>query len=114
MRLGLAPHGRSNPEREDDRADAGRADPPPRRKSVRIAERGRADRRTCADVRGEHRREDEPGAEAAAGDEEIGCAAHASSHPGAEGHQRERIDDRIARYRFNAGRERPDTREYSW
>ena len=47
------------------------ADPPPRRDAVAVAEPGRADRRAGADVGREHRRENQPGSELPAGDEEV-------------------------------------------
>ena len=66
---------RADPERERNRSDRRRPHPPPRRDAIAIAEAGRADRRSGADVGREHRRKDERRAEPPSGDEEIRSAA---------------------------------------
>ena len=74
----------ASPGRSRRRARASRSPPirpttTPRRR--RVAERGGADRRSRADVRRQHRREDQSGTERASGDEEIRRAVHAPADP---------------------------------
>ena len=82
-----------DPERQDRAAERGRSHPPPRRDAARIAERGRVDGRSGADVRGQHRREDQARAERAAGDEEIRCAADAAADQLADADQQGRVGE---------------------
>ena len=74
VRGGDLPHRRPDPEREHDRSDRRRSDPPPRGDPAAVADGRGADRRSRADVRGEHRREDQPWSELAPRDEEIARA----------------------------------------
>jgi hypothetical protein len=93
VRFGDAPDARPDPQRQRDRADAGRTHPPPRGQPVAIAEAGGANRRSAADVRRQERREQQPGAQLTPGDEEVARAAHAPADPQAERNLRERVDD---------------------
>jgi hypothetical protein len=68
---GDPPHRRADPERQRCRSDRRGSHPPPRGDALQIALRGGAYRRSRADVRREHRGEDEAGAELAPGHEEI-------------------------------------------
>src|SRR5687768_13174631 len=76
-----APETRAHPERQDERADAGRAIPPPGREAVRIGVAGGADRRSGADVCGKERREDGGGRQAASCNEEVGASSDAPRDP---------------------------------
>ena len=91
VRGGLPSHRGTNPEGEHDGPDGRRTDPPPRRDAVRVAERGRPDGRSGADVRGEHRRKQQPGAETPARNEKVAGTPHAASDPQTERHQHERV-----------------------
>ena len=94
---------RADPQRQGDRADRRRSDPPHAGEAVAVAEGGGAHGRPGADVRGEHRREDQPGSEAAAGDEEIVRSADAAADPEAEGDLRGGIGDEQRQVRHQRG-----------
>ena len=86
-----APHGGSDPESEHERSDAGRADPPPDAEPVAVGEPRRADGGAGPDVGGQQRGEEQEGAEATAGDEEVGrvaAPAGRSRPPGPSGRPR--------------------------
>src|SRR5947207_3382596 len=93
MRLGFTAHRGTDPEREHDRPDSRRSHPPHRGDAVRVPERRRADCRSGADIRREHRRKQQAGAETPARDKEIAGSAHASPDPESKGHQRQRVAD---------------------
>src|SRR5262245_54560191 len=73
-----------------------RAAAPPGGQAVSVAETGRADGRSPADVGGEHRREDEAGAEPAAGDEEVPRARDPPADPQPETDQQRRVAEQEA------------------
>ncbi len=87
------PQSRRNKERKHDRPQPRRSDPPPRTESVSIREPGGADRRTGADVGGEHRCEDQSRSETATGDEEFAAAAHEARSPDPDPDDTDGIDD---------------------
>src|SRR6185436_3228 len=93
VRLREAPEPRCHPDRKDNRSKAGRADPPPGAEPIAIRERGGPNGGAGPDVRGDHRREDKPGPEPAAGDEKISAVADESSRPQAERDNAHRVDD---------------------
>ena len=72
---------------------AGRPDPPPRGEAVAIAEARGADRRSGADVRRQHRREQQARAERAAGDEEVARPLQPRATHTPERDLRERVGD---------------------
>ena len=90
--LGQRPEPRPHPEGEHERRQARRSAPPPRAQAVAVGEAGGVDRGAGADVGREHRREDEAGTEAAAGDEEVAAAAHEARRPQAEADDGDRVD----------------------
>ena len=81
---GHAPDGRTDPEREHDRTDRRGSHPPECGQAVAVREARRPDGRSRADIRREHRGEQQPGPEGAAGDEEVARRAHTTSDPDAE------------------------------
>ena len=88
----LPPHARPDPERQHERADPGRSVPPPGAQPFGVSERRGADGGARADVGREKRREQEPGAQASSGDEEL-AGARAPADPQPERDEEDRIGD---------------------
>ena len=104
--LGEAPQPGAHPEREDDRPDARRPHPPPRAEAVAVPERGRPHGRPRPDVGREQGREEEPGPEAAARDEEVAGAGDPPAVPQPDRHEQSRVaeDDGEVEVHGSAGR----------
>src|SRR5262249_45956720 len=83
----------ADPQGQQCLTDGRGSDPPPRRDSARVAEGRRSDRGTGADIRREHRGEDQPGTELPPGHEEIAGAAHTPPERDANRDQTGRVDD---------------------
>src|SRR5262249_7396941 len=96
VRRGQPANPRPDPQREHDRAESRRADPPPGGQAVSVAETGRAAGRSPADDGGEHRPEDAAGAGRPAGDEEVPRARAPPADPQPETDQQRRVAEQEA------------------
>ena len=85
-----------------ERARAPPIRPTTTRSALAIGEPGGADRRARADVGGQHRREDQPGTEAAAGDEELAARPDEARGPEAEADDAEGVDDEEGEMKVSA------------
>src|SRR6185503_19329334 len=92
-RIRFLPDARSDPEREDQRAEARAAVPPPCGQAIAIGMTCGTNRRAGADVGREKRRKEQPRTERSAGDKKLGRAANAAADVRAQEDQPDGEDD---------------------
>ena len=83
----------SDSEREHQRAETGRSDPPPCWQSLRISEFSRTDRASRAEVGREESREQKRRRQLPAGDEEVLRPSHRTRCPGSDQEEEQAVDD---------------------
>ena len=87
------PDARSDAQRQNQRPEAGGADPPHRGDAVAVAQPGRADRGAAADVRCQEGRKQQSWAECPAGHEKVARSLQPPGYPEPERDLRDRVGD---------------------